>query len=98
MPTYVHLVNYTSEGVENIIGGGDRLEQIREAAREAGGDLSDVFLTFGQYDLVGISEFPSDEAAAQFALTASAMGGSDSETLKAFTEDEFGGIVAAINE
>lgn len=98
MPTYVHLVNYTEEGVETIEEGPDRMERVEQAAQEMGGELKDIYLTFGQYDVVAITEFPSDEAAAQFVLTAMSMGASRAETLKAFTEDQFRDIVEGLPE
>ena len=36
-----------------------------------------------------ISEFPSDEACAKFALSAGALGNISTETLKAFPEAEY---------
>lgn len=98
MPTYVHLVNYTEEGVESIDEGPDRMTRVEQAAQALGGELKDIYLTFGQYDVVGITEFSSDETAAQFVLTAMSMGGSRSETLKAFTEDQFRNIVEGLPE
>lgn len=54
------------------------------------------YLTFGQYDFVATVELPDDEAAAHLALTYGRGGAGETETLKAFTEDEYRDIVAKL--
>jgi len=54
------------------------------------------YLTLGQYDAVAISEGPSDEAYATTMLALAAAGTVRSETLRAFTEEEYRKIIAAI--
>jgi uncharacterized protein with GYD domain len=61
-----------------------------------GGDLKQVFLTMGQYDLVVIAEAPNDETVAKFILAVSSLGNVSSQTMRAFTEDEFRKIVAGL--
>jgi uncharacterized protein with GYD domain len=51
----------------------------------------------GQYDAVLISEFPNDEAGANFALSVGALGNVTTETLKAFTETEYRKIVGGLS-
>jgi uncharacterized protein with GYD domain len=96
MPTYIHLTNYTSEGVENIAASPDRLEDAKELAASLEGEFKQFFLTFGEYDIVAITEFPDDEAAAQFALGVASGGSVTTETLKAFTEDEYREVIDGI--
>jgi len=50
----------------------------------------------GRYDIVTISEAPDDAAAAKAALTVGSAGNVTTETLRAFTEDEYREIVAAL--
>ncbi|MCZ6721680.1 MAG: GYD domain-containing protein [Proteobacteria bacterium] len=50
----------------------------------------------GTYDIVIVSDFPSDEAAAAFALGAGSGGNVRSTTLKAFSESEYRKIIAAL--
>jgi uncharacterized protein with GYD domain len=51
-------------------------------------------VTMGRFDLVAVSEWPSDEAGAAFVLKQASEGNVTTETLRAFTEDEFKKIVA----
>ena len=50
----------------------------------------------GQYDAVTIGEAPSDEAYATTILAIGAAGAVRTETLRAFTEDEYRKIIAAL--
>ncbi len=96
MPTYVLLSNFTDQGIRNIKEAPQRLKAARKAVEAAGGKFSQHYLTMGQYDLVTIIEAPSDEAFATFALALGSQGNVRTTSLKAFTEEEFGRIVASI--
>jgi uncharacterized protein with GYD domain len=50
----------------------------------------------GQYDALVISEAPSDEVYATTILAIGAAGAVRTESLRAFTEDEYRKIVAAV--
>jgi uncharacterized protein with GYD domain len=58
--------------------------------------LKEFYLVMGKYDMVVISEAPDDEAAAKVALSIGAGGAVRTETLRAFTEDEYREIIAAL--
>ena len=68
----------------------------RNAAQKAGGSLKSMYLTLGRYDLVLITEAPSDDVVAKLTLATSSLGNVTTETLRAFTEDEFRKIVASL--
>lgn len=94
MSTYVHLVNYTTEGVQNI---GDHEPQPEDVIESLGvGELKSLYATLGQYDVVAITEFPDDETAAQFSIAMSSGGHSSAETLAAFTQDEFAELIEGV--
>lgn len=97
MPTYISLIRFTQKGMENIGDGPKRLDAVRERFRAAGGQLKAFYLVTGQYDAVAIAEVPDDETVAKLALGIGAMGMVRTETLRAFTEDEYRKIVAAIS-
>lgn len=94
MPTYITLFRYTQQGIAAIKQGPTRLDATKEAYRGAGGQFLNFYLTMGQYDGVVVSELPDDQAAAKMALTLGALGNIRTETLRAFTEDEFRRAVA----
>ena len=94
MPTYVGLFNFTEQGIKNVKQSPDRLDAAKAAAAGLGGELSAFYLTMGVHDIVAITEFPDDEAAARFALALGRGGYVRGNTLKAFTEAEYRKIVA----
>jgi uncharacterized protein with GYD domain len=98
MPTYVTLVNFTEDGLEDVAELPDHVERIEEMKRALGGEPKGFFLTFGQYDMVAFSEMPDAEATAKVQL-ASAMGGNaETETLRAFSMDELREILEEMPE
>ena len=96
MPHFVTLVRYTHQGISKIKDSPTRLDAAKKAAEKEGGKIQAWYLTMGQYDAVLISEFPSDEACAKFALSAGALGNISTETLKAFPEAEFRKIAGSL--
>lgn len=97
MPTYVTLLRFTAKGAEQIKGGPGRLEDAKKRARQRGGEIKAFYLTMGRYDAVVISESPNDEAAIASSIGASQMGFVRTETMRAFTEDEYKKLVAALS-
>lgn len=88
MPTYITLIRYTNKGIENIKELPDRVDAAREAFRSLGGNMKAFYLTMGHYDAVSIGEAPNDETMAKALLALGSQGNVQTETLKAFTEDE----------
>ena len=96
MATYIILTKYTQQGIQNIKESPARFDAAKKAMQSMGADLKQVFLTMGQYDLVVIAEAPDDETIAKFALVTGALGNVSTQTMRAFTEDEFRKIVAGL--
>lgn len=96
MPTYISLLRFTHDGVEKIKESPARLDRAKAAARAAGGEIKAFYLTMGQYDAVVIGEAPNDEVHARFLLATAAAGAVRTETLRAFTEEEYRKLIAAL--
>ena len=96
MATYVLLVRFTAKGIENIKDSPNRLDPAKRAFEAAGAEFKDFYLTLGRYDVVAVGEVPDDETAAKLALSLSSAGAIRTETLRAFTEDEYRDIIAAL--
>lgn len=97
MPHFVTLVRYTQQGIAKIKESPKRLDAAKKAAEKAGGKIHDWYMTLGKYDIVLISEFPTDEAGAQFMLSVCALGNVTTQTLKAFTEAEYRKIISGLS-
>ncbi len=96
MPTFITLVNYTQQGIENVKESPARLDAAKAAFRAAGAEIKEFYLVMGRYDMVLIGEGPDAETAAKLALAIGSQGAVRTETLRAFTEEEYRKIVAAL--
>jgi uncharacterized protein with GYD domain len=96
MPTYVALVNWTAQGIEQIHESPGRLVAARSAIEAAGGQLVAFYTTLGEYDAVAVVEAPDDAALATILLRIARGGSIRTTTLRAFTEAEYEGIIAAL--
>ncbi len=96
MPTYISLVNYTDQGVQNIKNAPKRIRDFRKLIASMGGKLKSVHLTMGSYDLVVISEAPDDETITKATLTVAGQGNIRTTTMRAFDEAEMKRIVSSL--
>ena len=96
MPTYITLCNFTQKGIENIKDSPARLEKVKKAIGAAGGEFKAFYLTVGQYDVVTISEAPNDIAYSTTMLAIASAGAVRTQTLKAFTEEEYKQIISSL--
>jgi uncharacterized protein with GYD domain len=96
MATYISLIKLTHQGITTIKEGPARLDAGKETLKTFGSELKAFYLTMGSYDIVAISEAPDDAAAAKVALALGAAGNVTTETLRAFSEDQYREIVAAL--
>ena len=93
MATFITLMNFTQKGAENIKGGPTRLDQAKKMFSSKGAEIKEFYLVMGQYDAVVITEEPDDATAAGIRLAVGALGNVSTETLRAFTEEEYRDII-----
>jgi uncharacterized protein with GYD domain len=96
MPTYIGLYKLTDQGIKNIKDAPARVKEGMKGAEAMGGKVIGVYAVMGEYDYVTIGEFPSDEDAMTFAMALGSEGNVRTTTLKAFTKEEFAGIVSKL--
>jgi uncharacterized protein with GYD domain len=96
MATYISLLNYTQKGAENIKESPARLDAAKKAFQSMGAELKQWYLVMGQYDAVVVSEAPNDETVAKLLLMIGGQGNIRTQTFRAFNEDEYRKIIAAL--
>jgi len=96
MATYISLLNYTQKGAENIKESPARLDAAKKAFQSMGAELKQWYLVMGQYDAVVVSEAPNDETVAKLLLVIGGQGNIRTQTFRAFNEDEYRKIIAAL--
>jgi uncharacterized protein with GYD domain len=89
MPTYVTLYRFTDQGIRDVRNSPGRIEAAKQNAEKIGGKVKAVYVTMGAYDLVAITDWPSDEMAAAASLAQGALGNVTTQTMRAFGEAEF---------
>ena len=96
MPTYIIQLQWTDQGIRNVKESATRLDVGRKKLKEIGGELKAFYLTTGTYDMLAIVDVPDDAMLARHLLWLGAQGNLRTQTVKAFTEDEFRGIVGQL--
>ena len=96
MATYITLLKWTQQGAANAKDSPKRLDAGREAFKKLGVEIKDTYLTMGRYDLVCVIEGPDGETVARALLSLGSQGNVQTETLTAFTEDQFRKITASL--
>ncbi len=93
MPTYIIQSQWTDQGIRNVKDAAKRLDVGRKRLKEMGGEIKAFYLTTGAYDMLAVVEVPDDATLAAHVLWLGSQGNLRTQTVKAFTEDEFRHIV-----
>ena len=96
MSTYIILINWTDQGIRTVKESPQRLATAKKVIEAAGGKMTGFYLTMGRYDMIAIAEAPNDESVATIMLGLGSGGGIRTETMKAFTEDQYRDIIAKV--
>lgn len=96
MQTYVILFKYTQQGIEKIKESPNRVKSLKEYSKEQGVHFKTFYSLMGRYDVMLILEAENAEAVAKVTLKIGSLGNVRSESLRAFSEQEFGDIVKTI--
>ena len=94
MPTYIIQSQWTEQGIRTVRDSAKRLDLGKQKLKEMGGEIKAFYLTMGPYDMLAIVDVPDDAALVRHLLWLGAQGNLRTQTVKAFTEDDFRGIVS----
>ncbi len=76
MPIYITQGRYTSDAINGMVAKPeDREKAVADLMEKAGAKLLALYFTFGEYDVLSISEAPSEEVMASALIAAAASGG-----------------------
>jgi uncharacterized protein with GYD domain len=93
MPTYVTLVNFTQQGIQNIKDTTKRADAFKSAAKKAGCTVKEIYWTQGQFDNVMIMDAPDDASVTAVLMSLGKLGNVRTQTLRAFTAVELAPIL-----
>jgi uncharacterized protein with GYD domain len=97
MATYVLLGRWTPQGVAKIDEGPRRLDQVRKLLEDKDATLREFYMLFGPYDFLAIIEAKDDTKLASAVLKIVRQGNATTQTLRAFTEDEYRKVVKSLS-
>jgi len=81
MPKYLVQVGYTAEAWAGMSREPQSVvERVRPSAEALGGSIDSLYFCFGDYDLVGVVDFPDNRSAAAWSMAVS--GGGDVRAFK----------------
>ena len=93
MATYIMLVSFTDQGIQNIKDTPKRAEAFKEMARKLGVTVKENYWTLGAYDVVITLEASDEEAVTALGLSVGALGNVRTQTLRAFSAEEMNRIL-----
>lgn len=96
MPTYISFVKWTDQGIRHVKESPKRLDAFAAAVNAAGGKVKDAYLVTGEYDLIIVTEAPSDEVVARLSLATAMQGNVRTVTARAFTWQETTKILGSL--
>ena len=88
MASYVVLMKFTDQGARTASESPQRAEAFKQAAGKMDVQVKSIYWTLGAYDVVMTVE-GSEEAVAGALIKAAALGNVHTQTLRAFSADEF---------
>ena len=95
MALFITLANFTDQGIKNVKDSPDRLQAFKSSAEKLGLKVKDAYYCVGAHDIVLISEGTVEALTAALLKTAT-LGNVRTQTLRAFTPEEFKKILGTI--
>ncbi|MHC4458215.1 MAG: GYD domain-containing protein [Planctomycetota bacterium] len=96
MAKYISLIKYTQKGIENIKESPNRYDAFKQLCESLGATVEGIYLTMGRYDLLVIVDAPNSETVTKIVLATASKGAVSTETLQAFTEEEYRRIISEL--
>jgi uncharacterized protein with GYD domain len=93
MPTYVVLYKFTDQGLRDIKGTVQRVDETRADNERRGFKVQGPYWTEGRYDMVAIVEAPDEQSMLAGLFNVCGAGNVRSETLRAYSADEMGKVL-----
>ncbi len=96
MAGYVVLYKLTEEGRSKIKDLPERIKRAKAESEQMGIRVIGVWLTLGEFDMVAVVDAPNDQTLAARLLRTDLAGNAVSQTMRAFSEEEFAQIVSKL--
>lgn len=96
MATYITLASFTDQGIRSVQDTVKRANAVKDAARKFGVTMKDIHWTLGAHDMVVTFDAPDDAAMTALGLMIGKGGNVRTQTMRAFSPEEMGAILAKV--
>jgi uncharacterized protein with GYD domain len=96
MVTYIALASFTDQGARAIKDTVKRADAVRELAGRFGVNMTSIYWTLGQYDVVTVCEAKDEASITAFGLALASQGNVKTQTLRAFSRDEMSAVLSKL--
>lgn len=97
MATYISLAKFTDQGIRTVKDTTKRAEAVKALGNKMGVNMSAIYWTLGEYDMVVVCEAESESALAAFGLAIGAAGNVRVQSLRAFSKIEMDNILGKLS-
>lgn len=98
MESFLILFRFTNQGRTHIKDSPNRVKQAKELFSEHGANVKEFYMLMGEYDTMFVAEAPDADTMAKACLALNSLGNVQTETLRAFTENEYQKLISAISK
>ncbi len=96
MPGYIVTYKFTQQGLARVKDVPEMIKRAKAESQQMGIRVVGVWLTMGEYDMVAVVDAPDDQTIATRLLLTGKAGNAASQTMRAFSEEEFAQIVSKL--
>ena len=93
MATFITLVNFTDQGIQNVKDSPERFAAFKSLVEALGGTVKSAYWTLGNYDMVVVVE-GTEETAMITNLKVGSLGNVRTQTLRGFPVDEMKNLIS----
>lgn len=98
MAQYMMLGRFTDKGMTGMDAAGIRIKKFKDLCEQQGAKVTSYHLLMGEYDVTCFLDAPNQDVIAKIALIAAIRGNVRTESMCAFTEDEFVNLVKQVTQ
>lgn len=96
MPMFILSLNWTDQGIRSVKDSPKRAQAARELAKKLGVEIKEIYLTFGDCDLVLIVDTPHGDNVAKFVLALGSQGNVRTRTAHAWPQAEYQKLISEL--
>lgn len=98
MQRFLATLKFTEQGIQHIKDTCRRTDAFKEAARQMGARVRDIYWTLGAFDGIAVIDAPDEETATAVMLYVGSKGNVQTQTTRAYSAGEMHEILSKLPE